>query len=77
MSKSTPGAEALRIASGVLQRSSRFARLERRFAPETRAATLWPSGYQVTVWAHVTLTLTTTRLNAPQVLEAQIYSESA
>jgi FAD:protein FMN transferase len=47
--ESTPGAEALRIASGVLQRSSGFARLERRFAPETRAATLWPNGYQVTV----------------------------
>jgi thiamine biosynthesis lipoprotein len=47
--ESTPGAEALRIESGVQQRSSGFARLERRFAQQAPAATLWPAGYQVTV----------------------------
>jgi thiamine biosynthesis lipoprotein ApbE len=47
--ESTPGAEALRFESGVLQRSSGFARLERRFAPQTPVATLWPAGYQVTL----------------------------
>jgi thiamine biosynthesis lipoprotein len=47
--ESTPGAEALRIESGVLQRSSRFGRLERRFAQQAPAATHWPAGYQVTM----------------------------
>ena len=47
--ESIPGAEALRIESGVLQRSSGFGRLERRFAQHGPAATLWPAGHQVTV----------------------------
>jgi thiamine biosynthesis lipoprotein len=49
--ESTPGVEALRVASGVLQRTSGFARLERPSAPRPPANTNWPAGY------HVTLTL--------------------
>jgi thiamine biosynthesis lipoprotein len=55
--ESTPGAEALRVESGVVQRSSGFALLERPFPPQTAAPTNWPSGYRVTV----TLPLTARR----------------
>jgi FAD:protein FMN transferase len=47
--ESTPGAEALRIESGALRRSSGFGRLERRFAVQAPPATLWHAGYRVTV----------------------------
>jgi thiamine biosynthesis lipoprotein ApbE len=53
--ESTPGAEALRIASGVLQRTSGFALLERPSAKKTPESTSWPPGYHVTI----TLPLTT------------------
>jgi thiamine biosynthesis lipoprotein len=52
--ESTPGAEALRIESGVLHRSSGFARLERAQAAQQQhqpqpASTSWPPGYRVTM----------------------------
>jgi hypothetical protein len=47
--ESTPGAEAMRIASGVLHRTSGFAPLERPSAPQPPASTNWPAGYQVTI----------------------------
>ena len=50
--ESTPRAEALRIESGVLQRSSGFARLERAQVPQQqqqREGTSWPPGYRVTM----------------------------
>src|SRR5262249_43847130 len=55
--ESTPGAEALRIESGVLLRTSGFARLERPFLVQTPVSTSWPPGYQLTV----TLPLTSGR----------------
>jgi FAD:protein FMN transferase len=55
--ESIPGAEGMRIVSGVLERTSGFARLERQSAPEPPASTNWPAGYQVTI----TLPLTATR----------------
>jgi thiamine biosynthesis lipoprotein len=48
---STPRAAALRVVSGVVQRTTGFARLERPSAPRAPANTSWPAGY------HVTLTL--------------------
>jgi thiamine biosynthesis lipoprotein len=45
--ESTPGAQALRVASGVLQRTSGFALLERPFVAETRATAQWPAGYRL------------------------------
>jgi FAD:protein FMN transferase len=47
--ESTPGAEALHISSGVLQRSSGFAFLERGVSRQTPAPTTWPPGYRLTV----------------------------
>jgi thiamine biosynthesis lipoprotein ApbE len=47
--ESTPGAEAVRIVSGLAHRTSGFARLERPAAPRAPANTSWPAGYQVTV----------------------------
>jgi len=47
--ESTPGAEAMRVVSGVLQRSSGFAYLERPSASQTPASTNWPPGYHVTL----------------------------
>jgi thiamine biosynthesis lipoprotein ApbE len=47
--ESTYGAEAVRIASGVLQKTSGFARLERGSLSQTPAATGWPQGYHMTV----------------------------
>jgi thiamine biosynthesis lipoprotein len=47
--ESTPGAEAMRVASGALQRTLGFARLERPSAPRPPASTNWPPGYQVTI----------------------------
>ena len=55
--ESTPGAEALWSMSGVLKRTSGFARLERPVAARPPASTTWPSGYQVTI----TIPLTATR----------------
>jgi FAD:protein FMN transferase len=55
--ESTPGAEAMRIASGLVQRTSGFARLERSSAAQTPATTNWPAGYQVAI----TLPLTAPR----------------
>ena len=55
--ESTSGAEALRVASGVLQRTSGFARLERPFLAQPPAAANWPAGYRVTM----TLPLTASR----------------
>jgi hypothetical protein len=55
--ESTPGAEALWSASGVLARTSGFARLERPVALPPLANPVWPSGYQVTI----TIPLTATR----------------
>jgi len=47
--ETTPRAEALRIASGVVQRSSGFAPLERPVLIQSPAATNWPPGYHLTV----------------------------
>lgn len=48
--ESTPVAEALRIESGVLARSSGFARLERAAAAQPQPVTSgWPAGYRVTI----------------------------
>jgi len=55
--ESTTGAEALRIASGALQRTSGFALLERPLLAQTSPATNWPAGYQLTI----TLPLTSGR----------------
>ena len=45
--ESTPRAEALRIQSGVLHRSSGFARLEQQGAQPQSATSSWPPGYRV------------------------------
>jgi len=55
--EATPGAEAMRVDSGVVQRTSGFALLERPSASRAPASTDWPPGYQVTV----TLPLTASR----------------
>ena len=55
--ESTPGAEGLRVASGVLQRTAGFALLERPFAAEPPTSTNWPTGYHLTI----TLPLTASR----------------
>src|SRR5262245_37634154 len=55
--ESTAGAEALRIAPGVVQRTSGFALLERPQPVQTHAATQWPAGYKLTM----TVPLTTGR----------------
>lgn len=55
--ESTPGAEAMRVVSGVLQRTSGFARLERPSGSAAPANTNWPAGYQV----KMTLPLTAPR----------------
>src|SRR5580765_6498655 len=47
--ESTPGAEGLRVASGVLQRTSGFALLERPSLAQTPASSNWPPGYRVTI----------------------------
>lgn len=58
--ESTPGAEALRVASGVLQRTSGFVLLERQAVPQppavapAPAASSWPAGYQVKVTVPLT-----------------------
>ena len=49
----TPGAEAFRVASGLIARTSRFALLERPKAVQTSTQTpeprKWPPGYQMTI----------------------------
>jgi thiamine biosynthesis lipoprotein len=55
--ESTPGAEALRIESGVPQRTSGFVLLERHITTQAAVHTNWPQGYQLTV----TLPLTSGR----------------
>ena len=55
--EATPGAEALRVASGVLRRTSGFALLERPFLSQAPVQSDWPHGYQLTV----TLPLTSGR----------------
>jgi len=52
--ESTPGAEALWTAHGVLKRTSGFARLERPAGARPPANTTWPSGYQVTITVPLT-----------------------
>jgi thiamine biosynthesis lipoprotein ApbE len=47
--ESTPGAEAMRIGSGRVERTSGFALLERPSAAQAPAATNWPAGYQVAI----------------------------
>jgi FAD:protein FMN transferase len=55
--ESTPGAEALRAESGVLRRTTGFARLERPVQAQTATPTHWPPGHRVTL----TLPLTAPR----------------
>ena len=55
--EATPGAEALRVASGVLRRTSGFALLQRPFLSRAPVQSDWPHGYQLTV----TLPLTSGR----------------
>jgi len=55
--ESTPGAEALRAESGVLRRTTGFARLERPVQAQTATPTQWPPGHRVTL----TLPLTAPR----------------
>jgi len=52
--ESTPGAEALRIAAGVVQRTTGFGRLERPFSAQASTPTNWPPGYQFTVTLQLT-----------------------
>ena len=52
--ESTPGAEALRVAPGLVQRTSGFAVLERPRPAQAHAATQWPAGYQVTMTVPLT-----------------------
>jgi len=47
--EATPGAEALRITPGVLQRTSGFPLLERPLFAQTPVTTNWPPGYHLTV----------------------------
>jgi thiamine biosynthesis lipoprotein ApbE len=47
--ESTPGAEALHVESGVVHRTSGFARLEKPLPVQASVSTSWPPGYQVTV----------------------------
>jgi thiamine biosynthesis lipoprotein len=47
--ESTPAAEALRVESGMVERTSGFARFERHLPVQTPVSTSWPPGYQVTV----------------------------
>jgi thiamine biosynthesis lipoprotein ApbE len=49
--EATPGAEAFRVASGLVARTSRFALLERPKAVQTPTQTprKWPPGYQMTI----------------------------
>ena len=51
---STPGAEAMRVVSGVARRTPGFADLERRSAPRAPANTSWPPGYQVAMTLPIT-----------------------
>jgi thiamine biosynthesis lipoprotein len=62
--ESTPGAEALRVASGLVQRTSGFARLERPLPLQAAAAqsTAWPPGFQL----KITLPLTSGRASKRQ-----------
>src|SRR5262249_20691063 len=55
--ESTPGAEGMRVVSGVLRRPAGFAGLERPSAPRAAANGNWPPGYQLTI----TLPLTAPR----------------
>ena len=55
--ESIPGTEAMRVESGIAQRTSGFALLEQPSALRTAANTTWPEGYHVTL----TLPLTATR----------------
>jgi thiamine biosynthesis lipoprotein len=55
--KATRGAEALRVASGVLHRTAGFGFLEQAVPAQVPAVTNWPPDYQLTV----TLPLKTTR----------------
>jgi FAD:protein FMN transferase len=55
--ESTPGAEALRAESGVVRRTTGFARLERPVQAQTATPTQWPPGHRVTL----TLPLTAPR----------------
>src|SRR5262249_32350333 len=47
--ESTRGAEALRVGSGVVRRTSGFALLERPFQVQAPVQSNWPHGYQLTV----------------------------
>lgn len=47
--ETTPGAEALRIVSGVVERTPGFARHETPIVVQTPAASNWPAGYRVKI----------------------------
>src|SRR5262249_5782503 len=47
--KATRGAEALRVASGVLHRTAGFAALEQAASVQAPAVANWPAGYQFRV----------------------------
>jgi thiamine biosynthesis lipoprotein len=55
--EATPGAEGILVESGILRRTSGFARLEGPSFPRQPASANWPPGYQVTI----TLPLTAPR----------------
>jgi thiamine biosynthesis lipoprotein ApbE len=59
--ESTPGAEALRILSGVAERTSGFARLEEPWPIQTPAPAQWPAGYRLTVTLPLTAGRSTKR----------------
>jgi FAD:protein FMN transferase len=59
--ESTPGAEGLRIASGVLRRTAGFALLERPSAAEPPPNTNWPPGYHLTIALSLTATRSSNR----------------
>jgi thiamine biosynthesis lipoprotein len=70
--EATPGAEALRIASGLEQRTSGFAALERRLAAQPPASTSWPAGYRLTM----TLPLTSGRSKERPYVAVWVEDES-
>lgn len=47
--ESTKAAEGLLIAGGSVERTSGFARLEKRIPVQTPASTAWPAGYKMTI----------------------------
>jgi FAD:protein FMN transferase len=54
--ESTPGAEAMRVMAGVVERTSGFAMLARPAAAQAPSSAAWPPGYHMTVALPLTAT---------------------